>query len=153
MFTKGKKVESKRRIIISSGYHATNIGNAFYDLGATYVLKKTIGDYFEIILSSDKMSLYWNRIVGTNSFDHTLFYNADYLILMGPVFSANYIKMWASTFERLKTRGTKLVFMSAGGETYDDCERREVTEYLKKIKPYALLSRDRETFDTYNSFF
>lgn len=114
-----------------------------------------MGDEFRVILSSDKMSVFWSELVGgtQNSIDHTLYYDADYVVLMGPVFSKNYIETWDSTIELLQKRGTKVVFMSAGSSRYDDEEFEAVSKILKKHRPYALLSRDSETYQRYNDYF
>lgn len=144
-----------QRVIISSGYWASNIGNAFYDLGAKYVLEKCLGNRASIRLSSDKPGVYWEYFFPSNCsvLDHTEQYDADYLVLLGPVFSPSFIRLWINTLKRLQERGTRIVFMSAGANEYDDQEYDEISRLLDGLNLYSLMSRDSETYQRYNSFF
>lgn len=144
-----------KKIIISSGYYATNIGNAFYDFGVKFVLKKILGEEVQIILSSDKLDIYWNRLIRkkTAILDYTAFYKADYVVFLGPVFSIDYLCLQEPSFRKLSELGTKIIFMSAGANQYDKKEYNEVSEFLSKHRLYALISRDSQTYQLYKDFF
>ncbi len=143
-----------KKIIISGGYYATNIGNAFYELGAQYVLNKALGSDARVIMSSNKLDIYWSNVLGNRGvFDYTSGYSADYVVILGPLMSAYYLNMWEDTFRRLSESGTKIIFMSAGANDYDEKEYNEVARILEKHNLYALLTRDTETYSTYKDFF
>lgn len=144
-----------KRIVISGGYYATNIGNAFYEIGAKYILENILGKEAEIILSSDKLEIYWSSLLrkGTKSFDYTSTYIADYVVILGPMLSSSYLKLWDETFTKLTRNGTKIVFMSAGANDYNNKEYDEVSAFLRTHKLHALISRDSETYQLYKDFF
>ncbi len=143
------------KIVIFGGYYATNIGNAFYDIGAKYVLNKCFGDNAQIISSSDKMQVYWSDILGDSQsiFDHTPYFASDYVVLLGPVFEPAYIRKWVDTFRLFCDNKIRIVFMSAGASKYDECESTEVHRLLEDIHLYALFSRDTETYNLYKDLF
>ena len=144
-----------KKIIVSCGYHATNIGNAFYEIGAGYALKKSLGGEAQVILSSNKPDIYWSRLLKNKAaaFDYSDTYLADYVVIMGPTLSLHYLDMWKETFKRFSANGTRVVLMSAGANRYDDREYSEVSRFLEEHKLYALLSRDSATYELYKDMF
>ncbi len=144
-----------KRIIISGGYYATNIGNAFYEIGAKYVLNKCLSDRATVELSSNKLDIYWSRLTGARAglFDLTNTYEADYVVILGPTLSVDYLSRWEDTFSKLSAKGTRFVFMSTGASRYDDKEYEGVSAILKRFKFYALLSRDEKTYELYKDCF
>lgn len=145
----------KVKVLYMGGYWATNIGNAFYELGIRHLLNQ-MESKIELFLCSDVQEYAWAQynasgVKAFNSCEH--FQNMDYLIIGGPMLSKADLTALQSTIEYAKKKGTKVVFLSAGGNAYTDQERREVRDLLGQFKLYALISRDHETFEWYGDLF
>ena len=157
----------KITILQNGGGWITNIGNAFIDLGCTKCLKNaalTAGVTVDIHL--------------TSSFGRWLFYHAsrgfkgyflerpgnlknflnivnyakiDYVVQWGAFLSESWFKLHGSLLSKFSNKGVKLVFVGCGmGENaYSDEEILKTREYLKKLNPYILISRDQRTFDCF----
>ena len=140
----------KTNIALVGGFASTNIGNDFFTKSIQYVLSN-ISSEFNIIVTQNLPGYYWkegNTNPG-NSFNYIKCLDIDYLVLTGPLFDKNFPLIWKDTLCVLKEKGTKIIFFSAGSQKYDDSERRVVGEFLKKIAPYALVTRDTPTFEAY----
>lgn len=146
---------SKETIIVSGGFYSTNIGNAFYDFGAKYMLEKCVGDKFNAVLSSDHLQIAWAGGISDKGtlFDYIGHYKAKYVLFTGPMLTPSYLKMWEKNLELLMNRGSRVIFFSAGANAYNDEEYAFVSDFLKKHKLYALFTRDAETYDLYGEFF
>lgn len=144
------------RILLVGGYWATNIGNAFYELGARYLLTH-LEKNIELCLASDFSYYYWGKYVaGGNSFEpikHSFSENIDYLVWMGPVFGTDAQDVWDEPLRLANENGVKVIFLSVGGNAYTEAEIEKCRKILKKHKPFALLSRDMETYQAYADCF
>ena len=130
------------------GFIGTNIGNAFYDEGILYALKKYLPNN-QIHYISDQPENYWlkKHENSNNKFDYLSKINVDYAVIAGPLFTESFQSLWMNTLQKLQLKRTKIVFLSSGFSKYSDTEVITTIEALKSIKPYAICTRDRFTFD------
>ena len=140
----------KPLIVYAGGFWSTNIGNAFFDLGCLYAIKTACPEA-EVIFTQEQPANFWQlkKTNPKNALDYIGDINADYLVVAGPMISKNFASFWQNTLEKTAERGTKLILLSAGCNSYDEEEKRRVHKFMKEIKPYAIITRDKYTYDNY----
>jgi len=135
------------------GYWSTNIGNSFFNIGAQFVLQK-IFPFDRVRMISDQPGYwtFWNKKKGNprNALDLIGSYSLDYLVLLGPCLTETFGALWEKSLEKLFSRGTKLIILSAGQMKYTEQETESARKVLQKYKPYILSSRDRETYENFH---
>ena len=52
--------------------------------------------------------------------------------------------------QRFEKKKVRIIINGGGGSNYSDEEVSEFRKFLKKIKPYAFVSRDEHSFENYN---
>ena len=147
------------------GYWSTNIGNAFYDLGVLHVFESLMGrnkiSFFQDSLTHYGIPYrrYLNKILPRASsllcdysFNYFESIDSEYFIFSGPIFSRSFPKL-LPFFERIKSLGKKIIFLSAGGYTYDPSEISIVRQALSALKPYTFISRDSTAYNAYKDLF
>lgn len=82
-------------------------------------------------------------------FDLMYVIESDYAVFSGTVLNELAVKLYEQVFLKLKENRVKIIFVGAGGSAYSDNEILELKRFLKKINPYAFVSRDRQTFENY----
>lgn len=137
------------------GYWSTNIGNAFYNLGIRNILMG-LDKKINLYTASDLQEYYWNKYnikegQEFNPCEH--FANMDYIICSGPMLLDEYLLNWINILHRAKMEGTKVIFLSAGGNQYTEEEKDKARKILKDFSLYALFSRDHETYEGYKDLF
>lgn len=141
-----------KKIAYIGGCWSTNIGNAFFNLGADYVLKQVFTDRnVNMVMDQSAFTPGWKRKKGNipwsvNYWEHLC---VDYVVLLGPVISKYFLPIWRETLDTLKSRGIKYMILSAGMMKYDEDTIKEVKEYFKTNPPYVITTRDRKTYDTF----
>lgn len=141
-----------KRVAYIGGYWSTNVGNGFFNLGADYVLKKVFGE--ENVAMIFDQSAYvpgWKRLNGNipwaiNYWEHL---ELDYVVLLGPVISRNFLPIWKETLDILQKRGIRYMILSAGMMKYDDNIILDIKEYFKSNPPYIMTTRDRDTYEVF----
>jgi hypothetical protein len=130
------------------GFLTTNIGNAFYDEGILYALKSNLPNY-QIYYIADQPENYWLQTnkEKRNKFNYLDKINVDYIVIAGPLFTKRFPDMWLDTLKKLQSKGTKIVFLSAGFTLYDNEEIQLTKNLLETIQPHAISTRDRHTFN------
>lgn len=134
-----------KRVACINGYWCTNIGNAFYNLGAEYVLRQVFGD--ENVHMIFDQTAYINR--GKNiptAVDYYAHLNVDYVVLLGPVLTRNFLNIWRATLDALKKRGIGYMILSAGMMKTDAWSIENIKAYFKENPPYLMTTRDRDTY-------
>jgi hypothetical protein len=131
------------------GYWSTNIGNSFFQLGAEYVLRRSF-PHAKVVLVSDQPG-YYNVDRGNpgNAFIPVEHLSIDYLAILGPFLRPEYRRIWGETVERLSSRGVRIMILSAGMMDYSESLVEESREWLARIEPYVLTSRDEETYHNF----
>lgn len=137
---------SQQLIVVAGGGWSTNVGNGFYNLGTLHLLETAYPDA-RIVLLSDHEG-YWDfrhRRVPDNSLRFLDHISPDYLVLHGCFLTSSFPQMWNQTFNLLESRGTKLIFLSAGLMRYSDEEISVCRSFLEKHTPFIFISRDAIT--------
>jgi hypothetical protein len=131
------------------GGWSPNIGNAFFQLGGFHLIKSILPDAtFSIINEKPGYPQYWNPRGGNPSgyFDMAAAVQSDYLVLTGPIFRPEVIKIWGDSLERIKRNGTKIILLGVAAMRYEEKFVGVYEKFLKNIRPYMLISRDEETY-------
>ena len=141
--------QRKKTIVIVAGYWSTNIGNAFFQLGAEYILKQ-IFPHDNVISLYDQPG-YWDTKQGNppNAFNLLDHIKPDYLVILGPFLRKETSKIWSKTLEIMKQRGTKIIVLGAGMMRYDKEEIAIGRQIMKKFPPYIFATRDRQTYELF----
>ena len=75
----------------------------------------------------------------------------DYFIIPGCVLTVPFFTIYGKLLEEIQDAGAKLIFLGASGNYYTDYEIKYVTDYLKKLKPYAIIARDSVAYEKYSN--
>ena len=156
-------MKQKKTIIVLGGNWPRNIGDAFIDLGALYILNHVSES--NIISSSFMPSWFLSRgflsfpeqILGGRLIDKTRnlldvkgIVNSDYIVMSGVRLTESW---WKRCFFDKKLhfekRDTKIIILGCGGLLYTREEFEKVRDYLNKINLYAFISRDEKVFKEY----
>lgn len=140
----------KTTIGILAGYWSTNIGNAFFQLGAEYVLRKAMPDA-NIFLIGDQPGYF--KVRGgtpTNALDYVGHLEIDAIVVLGPFLRPEFPELLGNMLMRLKKKGTKIIVLAAGMMQYDDATIQLGRSILEELRPEIFVTRDRETFDAFN---
>lgn len=73
----------------------------------------------------------------------------DYAVVSGMNLCETFIKLFGPTFSKLKRKKVKIIINGGGGAHYSDREVSEFRKFLERIKPYAFISRDEQSFENY----
>lgn len=154
---KSQEEENKQiTILLVGGYWSTNVGNAFYELGIMYVFNCVDGA--KLIRTTDSQTISWSMWNSPwaspfNPYEKCDIEEVDYVVIAGPMMALKYLRTLEPFLKRCKERDKRIVFISAGGNKYDQNERSQVRSVLKGIIPYALITRDHETYLSYFDLF
>ena len=141
-----------KKVAYIGGYWSPNIGNAFFNLGADYVLKQVFGnENVTMVFDQPAYITQWNTNKGNPpwAIDYWSHLNVDYVCLLGPVLTRAFLPIWKKTLDKLKTRGIRYMILSAGMMKYDETVIAEIKEYFKTNPPYVMTTRDTDTYDTF----
>lgn len=140
---------SKENVAVVFGDWSRNIGNAFFQLGAEWILTQ-IFPKAQITIISDQPGYpsYWNPKGGNpeNYLDMTALIEPDYLCLVGPVFRPEIEKIWSKTMENIYGK-TKLILIGVAAMDYQSQNIKIYRDFLRRFPPFVLASRDSETFE------
>ena len=73
----------------------------------------------------------------------------DYLIIPGCVLTVPFFIIYGKLLEDKVKEGCKLIFWAASGNHYTENEIEHVSEWLKRLKPYAICTRDSIAYQHY----
>ena len=141
-----------KKVAYVGGCWSTNIGNAFFNLGADYVLKQIFADKnVNIVMDQSAFTPGWKRKSGNipwavNYWEHLC---VDYIVLLGPVISKYFLPIWKETLETLKSRGIKYMILSAGMMKYEEKTIRDIKDYFRTNPPFVITTRDHKTYETF----
>lgn len=141
-----------KKVAFIGGYWAPNIGNAFFNLGAEYVLKQVFGEEnVTMVFDQPAYITQWNTNKGNPpwAIDYWSHINVDYIVLLGPVISKAFLNIWKATLDHLKERGIRYMILSAGMMKYDVEVIKEVKSFFLENPPYVITTRDRDTYEEF----
>lgn len=76
----------------------------------------------------------------------------DYFVIPGCVLTVSFFKVYGKLLEEKQKQGCKLIFLGASGNHYTDYEVNYVSEYLRLLHPYAIMTRDSVAYNNYAMF-
>jgi Polysaccharide pyruvyl transferase. len=141
-----------KNIAYVGGYWAPNIGNAFFNLGAEYVLRQAFPESnINMIYDQPGYLTFWNRKKGNppNSLEFIKTINVDNLVILGPCITKSFLALWEDTIKHLVKKGTKYMILSAGMMHYDDDTLNKCKKFFEKYPPSVFITRDVETYDEF----
>ena len=127
------------RVSLVAGAWSSNIGNAFFNLGAEWLLRD-IGCLVRFFPESPR----WKKDVKTH-FDVIAHLDCDAVVLNGPCLHERLAYVYRQTFSELYSRGIKVGYLSAGMSRYDREEAKNVVCFLREFPPLFVCTRDAET--------
>lgn len=139
-----------RPIVVTVGTWSTNIGNAFFQLGAQYIMSE-VATTRRIHLLTDQAG-YWQygkKREPANSarlLDHV---DAEYIVLSGSLLTYSFPELWAESLRLLRQKGTRLVLLGVGQFDYSERETQLCREFLREYSPYVFVSRDSTTYGNF----
>jgi len=139
------------KVAYIGGFWATNIGNAFYNLGAIHLLENVFGSN-NVYFVPDPPQWYWR----TNN-DYSLLANLDIdlCVISGPCLtmgrSPTIKSIYKSIFDKFKANGIKLALLSVG--SYNNCpkEASAIADFLNLYNISFMSTRDRNTYNLYKN--
>lgn len=141
--------DAASRIGYVSGGWASNIGNAFYNLGMLHALRQVYGDG-NVFALPDVAAWVWKV---RRNFDPLRHVEIDLLLLSGPTLAHGIEERYLEVFDAQVARGGRIGFVSAGAGTYTTEERDEVLRFLDRYRGRVacLATRDSDTFALYRN--
>ncbi|HRS10922.1 MAG TPA: hypothetical protein P5242_07635 [Sedimentisphaerales bacterium] len=139
-----------RPIIITTGTWSTNIGNAFFQLGAHYIVSQAACNRPTFLLTDQ--AGYWQygrkREPGHSAhlLDHV---DAEYVVLCGSLLTYSFPGLWRRSFQIMKERRTRIVLLGVGQFDYSERETSLCRQFLQKYRPHVLVSRDSATYENF----
>lgn len=133
-----------------TGFWSTNIGNAFFHLGANTLLNQLASKDDQIIWLNN-MPAYWRLFNKTNPVNSVRGIgepHLDVLVMVGPFLRKAFPDIWTEEISRLKTQGTKIIMIGLGAMQHDSETRDVCRQWFKTFKPDFIATRDQATFDT-----
>ena len=143
-------MDKNRSIVITAGTWSTNIGNAFFQLGAQQIMSE-VATAGRVHLLTDQAG-YWQygkKEEPQNSarlLDHV---DAEYIVLSGSLLTYSFPILWRESFRVLKERGVRIVLLGVGQFDYSEKETALCRDLLQEYPPHVLVSRDSTTYNNF----
>ena len=87
-----------------------------------------------------------------NIFSVASMVKCDYFIIPGCVLTVPFFTIYGDLIKRKAEQGSKIIFLGASGNFYTEYEVKFVSEYLRKLQPYAIMTRDSLAYKYYANF-
>ncbi|NIZ10955.1 polysaccharide pyruvyl transferase family protein [Pseudooceanicola sp. HF7] len=137
------------RVALVGGQWAQNVGNAFFNLGGEYVLKRVFGeDAVGFFQDQPNYRTLHNKFKGNPEtyVDFAQYLDIDYLVVQGPVLGGWIRESWEKAFRALRDNGVKVIFLSSAFFKFTDKEIAAVKSFLEEYPPYLISTRDDRTY-------
>lgn len=137
------------KVALVSGFWAQNIGNAYFNIGGKWVLDQVFGsDNVQFIHDKPQYRTFYNQAKGDPKNYAKLHerLDVDYIVLQGPLFTANFINIWGDTLRALAKRGVKYICLGAALFKYTESEIALVKSFLRETPPAFISTRDSNTY-------
>lgn len=141
------KVANKPRIGVLTGYWSTNIGNAFFQLGAVYALQKAYPSA-HVFPIGDQPG-YWNTSAGNppNAIDYAKHLDLDAVVILGPYVRPEMNGIVSDLIRTQHEKGAKIMVLAAGMMQYDPGTIDISRTLMKECPPHIFTTRDTETYN------
>lgn len=138
------------RVALVGGQWAQNVGNAFFNLGGEYVLKRVFGeDTVGFFQDQPNYRTLHNKFKGNpkNYVDFIQHLDLDYLVVQGPVLNSWMENSWQYAWKTLHSNGTKIICLSSAFFKFKDTEVAAVKQFLEDYPPALISTRDSNSFN------
>ena len=154
---------NKITVLHNGGGWTTNIGNAFLDYGSmesirqahldadvhlTSVLNRWVSHHMDSGITGrlHKKSMNISNVLNIQEYG-----KVDYVTQSGAFLASHWFDLHGEILLKLKEKGVKIIFNGGGmtDTTYNEEEIEKTREWVKKITPYAFISREEMSFETY----
>lgn len=137
----------KPRIGVLTGYWSTNIGNAFFQLGAVYAIEKAYPGA-HVFPIGDQPG-YWNTSAGNppNAIDYAKHLDLDAIVILGPYVRPEMNSIVSDLIRTQHEKGAKIIVLAAGMMQYDPGTIELSRSLMKECPPHIFTSRDTETYN------
>ncbi len=135
------------RIGVLAGYWSTNIGNAFFQLGAEHVLNRAYPGA-HVFLIGDQPG-YWNTRLGNpaNALDYVKHLDLDAVVVLGPYVRPEMEGITAEMLRAQHRKGAKIIVLAAGMMQYDKGTIALSRRLMSECPPHVFTTRDTETYE------
>jgi len=136
-----------KNVAVLAGYWSTNIGNAFFQLGAQWLLRQVLPDA-NIFLIGDQPG-YYKVAKGNppNALDYVAHLDIDAVVILGPFARPEADSIVGNMMRALHRRGVKIIILAAGMMQYDQATVDQTRRLLDESPPFIMTTRDTETFE------
>jgi len=134
------------RTVVLGGAWSSNIGNAFYNLGAEWLVRRIQQDAIFFPESPR-----WKFDV-KRDFDPIGELDCELVVLVGPCLNRRLEFVYGQTFEKLYERGVMVGYISAGMGEYSEEEAEKVGAFLLRFPPRFISTRDDATLEMIRPF-
>lgn len=139
-----------RPIVVTAGTWSTNIGNAFFQLGARYIVSQAARERPVHLLTDQAGYWRYGRKTEPRHSAHLLDHiDAAYLVLSGSLLTYSFPVLWRRSFDAFKKRGTRIVLLGVGQFDYSERETSLCRDFLQEYRPHVLVSRDSATYENF----
>lgn len=135
------------RIGVLTGYWSTNIGNAFFQLGAVYAIEQAYPGAH--VFAIGDQAGYYNTSQGNhpNSIDYAKHLDLDAIVILGPYVRPEMNNIVSDLIRTQHEKGAKIMVLAAGMMQYDSGTIELSRSLMKDCPPHIFTSRDTETYE------
>jgi len=117
-------------------FKLSTLFNPFWKVFGGYIRRKSLDKLYKMIKPGSVFSLM--DII-----------KADYFVISGCVLTVPFFRMMGELLQRLRKKGTEIIFYGCGSNSYSRFEIDFVSRNLRQIQPLAIVTRDSIAFKHY----
>ena len=143
------------RVALVSGHWGQNIGNAFFNIGGKWILEQIFGaESVDFIQDQSGYRTFHDQSKGNspNDVEYLKYLDIDYIVLQGPLLTAEFAFLWRPTLTELARRGTKVILLGSAFFKFRDAEFAAVKSFLAEFPPALISTRDARSFEVLKSW-
>lgn len=137
-------------IALASGYISQNVGNAFFELGASALLRRAVGKE-NVYLIQDVPANWtlWRKSKGIqgNWWNVLERLDVDAFVFEGPTLTENFEVVWDEILGSLRRANIEPIMLSIGFSRYTEEERTQAVRVIRRHGLSTIFTRDERTFD------
>ena len=134
------------RIGVLTGNWSTNIGNAFFQVGAKYMLEKSRPDSEVRAVPDIAGYIFPKKAAPENGYEWILNQQLDYVAVLGPFIRPEFSKILLKPMQELAAQGVRFIGLGVGMMDYSPEASKECITELAKLPFDFITTRDEPTF-------
>ena len=138
---------------VITGYWSTNVGNAFFQLGAQHALRQVFPNANIFPVPDAAGYLRPASDNPRNSFDLLGELEMDYLVILGPFIRPEFEIILAPALRKLAQKGTQFLAMGVGMMSYDNTTIGSAIRIIQDLPFRLLVTRDTPTYEAFHACF